>query len=109
MNITVIGSMKQTVEMLKIKDIYSKLGNDVFCPCDPERKNLTLLGKQTSWIEHIESSDIIIAIPKETKMFETDGDSTVIGVRFGESTSYEIAIANHFNKDVMIWGFNSYS
>lgn len=103
MIITIIGSLSRSEEMLEVKNYFEiVLGNKVNCPCDDPIQKMPLIEIQMYWIDKIAEADLIIAIPKEIVSMKTV-ESTEYDVLFGESTSYEIAIAKKLNKKVVIW------
>lgn len=101
MIITIIGSYSKIEEMNECKTYWERLGYKVNCPADPERKELPLITKQSDWIKKIEEADLVVAIPKEISI--AIGDQTTYIHKFGESTSYEMAIALRFKKQIVIW------
>lgn len=101
MIVTICGSMKDAKAMLDCKKYFERFGHQVNCPLDEGRAEMPLVTQQGSWIEKIKEADLVVAIPKNLKM-EGNGGSNLI-LNFGESTSYEIAIANSFNKNIMFW------
>lgn len=88
MIITIIGSYSKSSSMKECKDYWKKFGHVVNCPCDDGRDKLPLIEKQSTWIDKIKESDLIVAIPKEIKT--QYGGPTVFSYEFGESTSYEM-------------------
>lgn len=101
MIITIIGSYSKLSSMKECRDYWKRFGHVVNCPCDDERDKLPLIEKQSTWIDKIKESDLIVAIPKEIKT--QYGGPTVFSYEFGESTSYEMAIALKLNKQIIIW------
>lgn len=101
MIVTIIGSMSCMSKMKECKNYWERFGHKVNCPCDDGRDSMALITKQSTWIEKIEEADLIVAIPKEIKM-QGHGASTYVQ-EFGESTSYEMAIALRFKKQIVIW------
>lgn len=101
MIVTIIGSYRKTDEMMECKAYWERFGHQVNCPCDPERKNLPLIEKQSGWIKKIEEADLVVAIAKEVCL-SGDGSSRHV-YEFGESTSYEMAIALRNKKQIVIW------
>lgn len=101
MIITIIGSLSKSSSMKECRDYWKRFGHVVNCPCDDGRDKLPLIEKQSTWIDKIKESDLIVAIPKEIKT--QYGGSTVFSYEFGESTSYEMAIALKLNKQIIIW------
>lgn len=100
MVVTIIGSLTKKEEMSKIKSFWKRCGFTVNCPGDPGIQKNPLLDIQAMWIEKIEEADLIIAVPKSVAI-TANGDSKYI-LEFGESTSYEMAIARRFNKEIII-------
>ena len=98
MVVTIIGSLTKKKEMDKIKAFLEKRGAIVNSPGDPELQKEPLVDIQGTWIEKIEKADLIVAIPKDVAL-TAHGDNKYI-LEFGESTSYEMAIARRFNKPI---------
>lgn len=101
MIITIIGSCGDKKRMNECKEYWERFGHKVNCPCDSDRDTLPLTKKQRDWIDKIEESDLVVAISKNTQLEGNGGNKFVM--EFGESTSYEIAIAFRFNKLVIFW------
>lgn len=101
MIITIIGSYSKIEEMKNCKAYWERFGHKVNYPGDPEREELPLITKQSTWIEKIEEADLVVAIPKGIKIPGSGASSYVY--EFGESTSYEMAIALRFKKQIVIW------
>lgn len=99
MVVTIIGSLTKKKEMDKIKAFLEKRGAIVNSPGDPELQKEPLVDIQGTWIEKIEKADLIVAIPKDVAL-TSHGDNKYI-LEFGESTSYEMAIARRFNKPIL--------
>ena len=99
MVVTIIGSLTKKKEMNEIKAFLEKCGAIVNSPGDPELQKEPLVDIQRTWIEKIEEADLIIAVPKDVAL-TANGDSKYI-LEFGESTSYETAIARRFNKPIL--------
>ena len=99
MIVTIIGSLRKKKEMDEIKAFLEKCGAIVNSPGDPEVQKKPLVDIQSTWIEKIEEADLIVAVPKDVAL-TTNGDSKYI-LEFGESTSYEMAIARRFNKPIL--------
>lgn len=100
MIVTIVGSMSRKEYMEEIKSCFKKMGFEVNSPVDDQLKKLPLLTIQKKWIEKIEEADFIIAVPKINKL-ENSGSASQM-MTFGESTSYEIAIATRFGKPILI-------
>ena len=98
MVVTIIGSLRKKKEMDEIKAFLEKCGAIVNSPGDPELQKEPLVDIQRTWIEKIEEADLIVAVPKDVAL-TANGDSKYI-LEFGESTSYEMAIARRFNKPI---------
>lgn len=101
MIVTIIGSLNNKEEMIKCKKYWEQFGHIVNCPCDKGRGDLPLINKCSSWINAIERANLVVAIPKGVKT--TEHSTSTFVYEFGESTTYEIAIATRFNKPVIIW------
>ena len=99
MIVTIIGSLRKKKEMDEIKAFLEKCGAIVNSPGDPELQKKPLVNIQRTWIEKIEKADLIVAIPKDVAL-TAHGDNKYI-LEFGESTSYEMAIARRFNKPIL--------
>lgn len=101
MVVTICGSYSRKEDMLSCKKYFEQLGNVVNCPFDPKREKEPLIMKQYEWIQKIEEADLIVVVPKETNI-EVNGGSRYV-YEFGESTSYEMAMAVRFDKAITIW------
>lgn len=99
MIVTIIGSLTKKKEMNEIKAFFEKRGAIVNSPVDPELQKEPLVDIQGTWIEKIKKADLIVAIPKDVAL-TAYGDNKYI-LEFGESTSYEMAIARRFNKPIL--------
>lgn len=99
MIVTIIGSLRKKKEMDEIKAFWERCGAVVNSPGDPEIQKEPLVDIQRTWIEKIEEADLIVAVPKDVAL-TANGDSKYI-LEFGESTSYEMAIARKFNKPIL--------
>lgn len=99
MIVTIIGSLRKKKEMDEIKAFWEGRGAIVNSPVDPEIQKEPLVNIQRTWIEKIEEADLIVAVPKDVAL-TANGDSKYI-LEFGESTSYEMAIARRFNKPIL--------
>ena len=82
-----------------IKAFWEGRGTVVNSPGDPEIQKEPLVDIQRTWIEKIEEADLIVAVPKDVGL-TANGDSKYI-LEFGESTSYEMAIARWLNKPIL--------
>lgn len=102
MKITVIGSLSQAEIMKEISQWLEMQGNLVRTPADDNIQENALLNIQSLWIENIRKCDMIVAIPKSCEV-DPEAEKTVLGYTFGESTSYELAIAMSMNKPIMVW------
>ncbi len=108
--VTVIGSLSRSEDMQKVKEV---LGNifykdcesiTVNIPCESRFQDRPLLTNQIDWFNKIKRSDFIVAIPKDITINDNCcNDRSTYKPVFGESTSYEIAIAKNFNKPIFIW------
>lgn len=101
MIITIIGSCKNKESMNACKEYWERFGHKVNCPCDSDRDGMSLITKQSDWIKKIEESDLIVAIHKELSIEGNGGTKHILD--FGESTTYEMAIALRFNKPIVFW------
>ena len=99
MIVTIIGSLTKKGEMDKIKSFWVRHGAIVNSPEDPKVQKEPLVDIQRTWIKKIEEADLIVAVPKDVAL-TANGDSKYI-LEFGESTSYEMAIARRFNKPIL--------
>lgn len=103
MIVTIIDSCKNKEVMLKCKSHFESLGCVVNCPCDGDRTDWPFISKQIDWIKKISEADIVVAIPKYNAT-KSEKNETKMLLEFGESTSYEVAIAYAFEKEVLFWG-----
>lgn len=103
MVVTICGSYSKKDEMLKCKEYFERFGHKVNCPFNPYRVKAPLITKQAEWIEKIEEADLVVAIAKDLVVSDGEEGGTLYGMKFGESTSYEMAIAMKLKKQIMIW------
>lgn len=101
MIITIIGSCKDTEKMNACKEYWERFGHKVNCPCDLKNDDMSLIAIDSKWIEKIEEADLIVAIHKSLSLEGGGGTSHIMD--FGESTTYEMAIALRFNKIIVFW------
>lgn len=99
MIVTIIGSLTKKKEMDEIKTFWEGRGAVVNSPGDPELQKEPLVDIQGTRIENIEKADLIVAIPKDVALTAHGGNKYIL--EFGESTSYEMAIARRFNKPIL--------
>lgn len=106
MKVVVIGSVNACSDEFKdIKKFFENRKCEVITPIDDDRQNGTpLIMLMEQYIEYIKNADIVIACSKnhlycedETSLWEYER------LEFGESTSYEIAIAKCFHKPILYW------
>ena len=101
MIITIIGSLKTKNKMNECKEYFERFGHRVFSPSDGKLQNSPLVEIQSVWIKAIKEADLVVAIPKNV-CAENNGATNYI-LTFGESTSYEMAIANDLGKKIITW------
>lgn len=101
MIITIIGSLSRKDRMVECKEYWRNLGNVVNSPEEAEGYDNPLLIKQRLWYKKIEEADLVVAIPKY--VITVSGDLTAFEYAFGESTSYEMAIAQNLKKQIVYW------
>lgn len=92
--ITIIGSITKSKEDIqKAEDFFKALGFYVIDPLTNNNESIpadTLYDIQFRYIGYIMNSNCICVVRKE------DGS-------IGESTSYELAMADYFKKPVILW------
>lgn len=101
MIITIIGSLSKRTEMNECKEYFERFGHRVNTPNDPELQKKSLYEIQCSWIQAIKEADLVVAIPKMISLAQSAKSDEVL--EFGESTSYEMAIATEFEKRLIYW------
>lgn len=101
MIITIIGSLSKKEKMQEIKEFFEKHGNTVYSPADEDVQRLPLIKIQSMWIENIKDADLIVTVAKDISV-NGEGE-TKLEVSIGESTSYEMAIAHRYNKQIVFW------
>ena len=99
MIVTIIGSLTKKGEIDKIKSFWVRHGAIVNSPEDPKVQKEPLVDIQRTWIKKIEEADLVVAVPKDVAL-TANGESKYI-LEFGESTSYEMAIARRFKKPIL--------
>lgn len=103
MLVTIIGSLSRSKAMEECEDFFKKMGCSVNSPAAKDLQTMPLIKIQATWIESIEAADLIVAISKIVMLNSDQAGKTQYTYEFGESTSYELAIANRFQKEIMIW------
>lgn len=95
MIITIIGSVKENEkDMAIMKEFLSRLRNVViYSPLD--NQNGTIYDLQRAYIDKIAESNLVIAISKPRKC------GGPWSLHFGESTTYELAMADFFGVPVI--------
>lgn len=90
MKVTILASLKDEDKIKKVVSFAENTlkADTVIFPTKQPNRELILI--DYDYISHINTSDFIIAIPKED-------------TSFGESVSYEIATALYLRKTVLIW------
>lgn len=86
--ICILASLSQQSAIQEAVEHYKKHGNIVYFPAEQHDK--TLLEIDFDYICQIASADMVVAIPKY------DGS-------FGESVTYEMAIAKYLGKSVGVY------
>lgn len=103
MKVVVVGSLSRECDILECKHYFEKIGAEVVTPL--EYQNGSLYDIQVRYAEFINQADLIVAIPKNVERPDISecpyGFLDKLG--FGESTSYEIAMAITFGKRVVYW------
>lgn len=102
MVVTIIGSLKKSDKMEECKKFFEAQGCKVYSPANREVQFQPLINIQGQWIKNIDAADLIVAIPKEKLLDQTAGVTRYVN-EFGESTSYEMAIAISKRKPIMTW------
>lgn len=87
--------------MADAKAYFERFGHMVNCPADPNLQKKPLIMIQEEWIEKIKEADLIVVIPKNVSLVD-NGESKMV-FEFGESTSYEMAIAESLGKPKVIF------
>lgn len=106
MIVTIIGSLSKRSSMEDIKNHFESIGAKVNWPFDKTLKEnrLGLLGVQMDYYDKIKEADLIVAVSKYVyiNIDDAEKDTTSLTVKFGESTSYEMAIAYKLGKSVVV-------
>lgn len=100
MKVVILGSIKHNSDVItSVANFWKGHNVDVIYPID-SIKTKNLLDIQMNYINEIEDADLVLAIPKKI----VDGVNGYYNCtfEFGESVSYEMAIAKHFRKPVAI-------
>lgn len=108
--ITLIGSIGSSrVLMIKMAEFLIERGYKVYTPrflCEDEDPDVSLLETQRCELDNIKEADLVIAFTKGCSVEERlDNNGTRVISTFGESTSYELAIASALKKPILF--FNS--
>lgn len=101
-----IGSLKScSYSMSVAKEFFENLGMEVLTPYDEDLQNKPLLVIQKIWINHIVNCDFVVAFAKSRDLDDNYPGETIMKYEFGESTSYELAIALKNNKKILSWTY----
>lgn len=98
---TIIGSLSCKEKIMRAKERLESMGCQVYTPLENQGER-PLIAIQRNYIDRIEEADLIIAIPKSI-IPEDISEKAQYLVEFGESTSYEMAIAGKLGKEVVMW------
>lgn len=98
MKVCIVCSLSCRKEAELAKDVLEKLDCEVTTPFDDQSG--TLFDIQGRYLKSVDSSDVVLAIPKTTGTDLVDDGCSWYGI-VGESTSYEISYAVHTNKPVI--------
>lgn len=103
MKIVICGSLSNKALLLNVEEELNKLfpGSNIITPVNEVRQEKSLLDIQKEYIVEIEAADLVVVIPKHVKTMRDGGQDMLF--TFGESTTYEMALAHVHTKPVMIW------
>lgn len=99
-----IGSLRHCrTSMAMAKGLFESLGMEVFSPDDEGLQNKPLLDIQELWFNLITDCSFVVAFAKYRELDLEAPGQTIMRYEYGESTSYELAIALNSNKKVFAW------
>lgn len=103
MNIVMVGSIEHDESrMAKLADrinnvlpIFNSVTreNKVIYPTRRESEKERLIDAHITYIKHLTHADVLIAFPKKIFIEDIGPDTQVVKYAFGESTTYELAMA----------------
>lgn len=101
-DVVICGSINHNgTDMVKVRDFLKMIFKDCIGITDPISVNEEYGGKLTDcqryYVDKIRYADLVIIIPKRLK---ENLAKNAMEWEMGESTSYEYAIAKHFNKPI---------
>lgn len=99
-----IGSLRHCRTSMSIaKDFFESLGMEVFSPDDDDLQSRPLLDIQELWYNNIMNCTFVVAFAKDRELDPDAPGRTIMRYEYGESTSYEMAIALNIGKKVFSW------
>lgn len=105
MKVVIIGSLKESQSKI-IADYFESNDDIVIDPITINEFADSTFEAQCKYIGEIMDCDLVIAVPKNGGDFQdecVDGN-TMVTYRFGESTTYELALAKKLGKKILILG-----
>lgn len=107
MKVVIIGSLKESQNKIKIIADYFESNDDIVI--DPITINEfadSTFEAQLRYISEIMECDLVVAVSKNGNNFQDEGvdGNTTVTYKFGESTTYELALAKKLDKKILILG-----
>lgn len=106
MKVVVVGSLSRERDILECKKYFENIGAEVITPLEHQQDG-DLLQLMINYIGFIEEADLVVVTPKSIGSHLSVVDSTLGAysetLYFGESSTYEMAIAERFGKRCVYW------
>lgn len=106
MKVVVVSSLSRERDILQCKKYFENIGAEVTTPLEHQQDG-SLRQLMINYIEFIGEADLIVVIPKSIESHVSVVDPTLGAysetLYFGESSTYEMAIAERFGKKCVYW------
>lgn len=93
MKVVICGSHSMDKEMadcaIYFKEMLPGIENEIVTPFT---EDIPLVVKMERYVNHIATADLVVIVPKDCGT-----------INIGESTTYELAIARFFKKQIIYW------
>ena len=98
MNVCIICSLKNEEQCMDAVNILETIGMNVWHPFMHQNGEPLYL-TYSNYLKRIDMADLVLALPKTVSFHSCQTNS--LELDFGESTTYEMAYANHAGKPVI--------
>ena len=102
MKVVVIGSINGTQHDMEAAVKFFERFEGIETVSALDLQDRPLIYTQRVMVQRIKEADLIVVVPKNRVCSDLPNE-TIYEVEFGESTSYEIAMAREFRKEIVVW------